>query len=91
MMIMKQPKTRGFEYFPFYFKESSLKEEDDGPRIKFRRLKSRPPSKGRPVIAFAILALVVFVLFLYFGELVKKDSKATKTGPFEVEEIIVVE
>jgi len=90
-MFMKNPKPRGFEYFPFYHKEPQLNEEDEGARIKFHRIGNRPPTGRRPVIAFAILALAVYVLFQYFGELVKKDPKATTTDTFEVEEVIVVE
>ena len=90
-MFMKPPRPRGFEYFPFVHKESQTEDEEDGLRIKFRRIGNRPPAKRRPVIAFAILAVAVYVLLQYFGELVKKDPKVKTTGTFEVEEIIVVD
>jgi hypothetical protein len=89
-MIMKQPKPRGFEYFPYYHKEIDI-EDDDAPRIRFRRLSIRPPSKKRPIILLAILIAAVFVLYQYFGQLVKNDPTTTTTSTFEVEEIIVVD
>ena len=90
-MFMKQPKPRGFDYFPYYYRESQLEDEDERPHIRFRRLTNRPPGKRRSTIVLAILAVAVLVLWQYFGELVKKDPKATTTGPFQVEEVIVVE
>jgi len=90
-MFMKQPKPRGFEYFPYYLHESDEDEELARHQIKFRRLGRHQIKKTRPTIVLAILALAVFILWQYFGELVRKDPKANTVKTFQVEEVTVVE
>ena len=76
-MFMKQPRPRGFEYFPYYLTESNEEEESEH-RIKFQRLTKSPQVKRRPVALLIILAAAVFVLWQYFGELAEKDPKSKR-------------
>ena len=89
-MFMRQPTHRSFTYFPYYYKETQ-EEEEENQRIKFRRYSKLPRGKKRPVFLLVVLAVAVFVLWQYFGELANKDPKNKQVDTFEVEEVIVVE
>ncbi len=87
-MFLKNPKIRRFEYKPRFYKPES-EEEQDHPRIKFRRIIERKPVQRRSFVGmFIILVILVFILFS-----IQKAFKSENQnqGPIEEIKIEVIE
>ena len=90
MLFMKRPKIRQFTYRPqFYNPEQELEEEENGPRIKFRRIRGEAkPAKRRSGLIMLLLIIILIYMIHYLNNLQKKDQQADYQN-FQVEEIIV--
>ncbi len=86
-MFFKQPKIRQFQYVPRFYKPMEEGEDEDGPRIKFRRLIKREPRPKRSVWLLLILIFVLIFLLRYFLNVTKTDKQGFKFEDLKIETI----
>lgn len=86
-MFFKQSKIRQFRYTPRYYKPAPEEEDDDSPRIKFRRLIERKPVTKRPLWLLLILIFVIIFLLRYFLGTTKTDKQDFKFEDLKIETI----
>lgn len=66
-MFLKNPQIRRFTYHPKYYKPNEDQEEDESPRIKFRRYRlSRVPKKRSMLLMLALLIILIYLLSYWF-------------------------
>ena len=86
---MKQRKIRKFTYRPLYYKPDDIEDDEDTPRIKFRRIRNTTrPTKRRSRLIMLLLIIILLFMINYFNNLQKSDQQAVDRD-FQVEEVIV--
>jgi len=85
-MFLKPPKIREFTYRPIFYKPPE-EEEEQGPRIKFRRYWLSNPPKQRSFIVMVFLIVILIFLLIYWQGLEKSDQKEFKFEDVKIEEI----
>lgn len=85
-MFFKLPKVKRFEYTPRYYKPESEQDEDK-PRIQFRRLTRRRPTPKRSFWLLMVLIIVIVFLIRFFSSLVKQDDQKLKIEDIKIESI----
>ena len=91
MLFMKRPQIRKFTYRPqFYTPDEELDEEEEGPRIQFRRIRRTTTRSTKRRSGLILVLLVIILLFMihYFNNL-QKAEKESEIDTFQVEEIII--
>ncbi len=86
MMFRQKAETRRFSFTPYYYQDRE--EKEDGPRIRFRRLRHFDRPNKRPVVGLVVIAIILLWMLVYFTE-VKKSSRPIEMQDIRVEEIIV--
>ena len=86
-MFLKQPKIRQFQYTPRYYKLKPKGEDDEGPRIKFRRLFERKPMAKRSFWILLVMIFVLIYLLRYFLAVTKADKQDFKFEDLKIETI----
>ena len=79
--LFKKRQPRKFGFTPYYFKKEET-EVDNGPRIKFRRVRRGITVSKKSVRSMVILAIFLIALFIYLLNLVDRDNRK-----FELEDI----
>jgi hypothetical protein len=85
-MFFKLPKIKRFEYAPRYYKPES-EEDEDKPRIKFRRLTRRRPTSKRSFWLLIVLIIIIIFLIRFFSSLIKQDDQEFKIEDLKIESI----
>lgn len=85
-MFMKQPQIRQFKYTPRFYKPES-EEEEDQPRIKFRRLITRRPVPRRSFWGMLIVIILLILLFHYLKAYIKPDKQEFQFEDLKIETI----
>ena len=83
---MKNPKIRRFEYQPRFYKPED-QEDEDGPRIKFRRITERKTLQKRSPIGLIILILILIFLFRYLYNINKAEKENAPIKEIKIEVI----
>jgi len=88
-MFLKPPTPREFHYEFRYYKP----EDEDGRRIKFRRIRKSPTAEKGNWLRLAILLFVLAMMFYYLQRKagVSLSNPTPSPGPIKVEEVIVVD
>ena len=84
-MFMKSPQIRQFTYRPKYYQPMDP-DDDDGPRIKFKRHRKSQTGKKRSTLGLVVMVIILFFLISYW---LKIDT--SNNDDFKVEEIIIEE
>ncbi len=85
-MFRKQIETRRFSFTPYYYREQE--EDEDQPRIRFRRLRRYERPKRRSVLGLVVIALILLWMLIYFTDL-KNSARTMEMQDIRVEEVIV--
>lgn len=80
---MKNPTHRHFEYKPIYYHPEEVEDENE-PRIKFRRIVKRREVPKRSPVMLIILILVLIFLLKYLGGLTTAEKKAKPSQAIQV-------
>lgn len=84
-MFLKNPKPRQFEYRPRFFKPES-DDENEGPRIKFRRLTERKkPDEKRSVIGMLVFIIILIFLLRYLYKMNKSHNEYEPMKEIKIE------
>ncbi|OQX95932.1 hypothetical protein B6I21_02865 [candidate division KSB1 bacterium 4572_119] len=86
-MFLKNPKIRGFNYKPRFY-NPDVEEEDEGGRIKFRRLRERKPVPKRSPLGMLIIIVILAFLVRY---LITLNNAEKENSPMQEIKIEVVE
>lgn len=86
-MFFKQLKVRQFQYTPRFYKPEPEEEDENGPRIKFRRLIERRTTPKRPFWLVLILILVIVFVLRYFLGVTTKNQQDFKFEDVKIETI----
>ena len=85
-MFLKPPKPRQFKYQPKFYKP--VEEEEEGPRIKFRRTSSlTKPKKKQSSLLMLLIAIVLAVLLSYWLRVEKAGDDDFKFDEIDIEQL----
>lgn len=85
-MFLKPPKPRQFTYRPNFYKP--IEEEEEGPRIKFRRTGSlQKPTKKQSSLLMLLIAIVLAVLLGYWLNIEKVGDNEFKFEEIDIEQL----
>lgn len=84
-MFLKLPKTRKFTYRPIYYQPP--REDEEGPRIKFRRYGTSKTPKKRPLLVMVVLVIILIFLLSHWLKIETSSRNDFKFKDFKIEEI----
>ena len=85
-MFLKPPKPRQFTYRPKFYKP--IEDEEEGPRIKFRRSNSlKKPPKKQSTLLLIFVAIVLAVLLSYWLRIDKAGDDGFKFEEIDIEQL----
>jgi len=84
--FFKQRQARRFSFTPYYFEIKENEDEEDGARIKFRRVRRSKPPVRKSIRGLAVLALLILFGLFYFTRMVDREPRH-----FEIEDIRIEE
>jgi hypothetical protein len=84
-MFLRQPKIRGFDYKPRFYRPEADVGEDGKRRIKFRRLTERKYVQKRPLWAMILVLLILLFLARFFFASLKSDQEQFKFEDLKIE------
>ncbi|RPI02574.1 MAG: hypothetical protein EHM72_03860 [Calditrichaeota bacterium] len=90
MALFKLQQPREFKFQTRYYHPEA--EENDGkPRVKFRHIRhQRSVQKSSPIRLLVIVIILIYAVF-WLQKRSTSTVSETHSGPFQVEEIVIVE
>jgi hypothetical protein len=85
-MFIKPPKPRKFTYRPKYYRPEEI-EDEEAPRIKFRRHKLTKYTKKRSILVMVVIVIILISLLKYWLTIESVDRKEFKFDNLKIEEI----
>jgi hypothetical protein len=82
----KKP-SREFRFTPYYYEVKEPGEAEDGPRIRFRRIRSRAPVQQKSIRGFVVLALFIIFFLAYYWQAGLSSLRTYKLEDIRIEEI----
>lgn len=84
--FFKERQVRRFSFTPYYFEIKDTEEDEDGPRIRFRRVRRSKPPARKSIRGLAMLAILILFGLFYFIHMVDREQRN-----FEIEDIRIEE
>lgn len=82
----KKP-TREFRFTPYYYKVNEPDDEEDGRRIRFRRLTGRHPVQQKSIGGLVVLALLIVFFLGYYWYTGVSTLRSYQLDDIKIEEI----
>jgi hypothetical protein len=81
---MKNPRARRFEYQPRFYHPEEEQDENE-PRIRFKRLTRRKTVPKRSPIVLVVLILILFFLIRYLHNLTEAEKQNRPVQDIKIE------